>query len=276
MEKHTITASRRRSAPVTRRRQTRTPTRRQHTSLIAYERWLVFWHLRRGIVRPRLATLSIGLIWSLVLWLGLAHLVHVWPAAQAAPAPAATSARPTPTPVSSAAQRVPALYQGDPGLGWDSPQQYQTWWPSACSAVSLTADLRGLGVHVGVGAVLDRLWNLGAISAEQGLLHAEALGTVAQQYGYQAKTFWHWSAQEVAQTTNQGVPVLVLLDAAEQQTPYPGFVVGHWLVVTRVSSDQIAVRDSSGYHIQTLTPPLFQTLFTGVAVVIWHGTLSLP
>lgn len=106
--------------------------------------------------------------------------------------------------------------------------------------------------------------------------HAEALATVAEQYDYQAQLAWQWSAQQVASITAQGVPVLVLLVDARQQTPYPAFVTGHWLVVVSVSPTQIAVRDSSGYRIRTLTPPLFHTLFTGVAVVVWRGVLSLP
>lgn len=276
MPKHTITPARRRSTTVTRRRQTRTTTRRRSAPLAQQTRWLVFWHLKRGIVRPRLVTLTVLLIWSLVAWLVLAHLLHAWPLAQAAAVPSGTSAWPTPTPVSSVAQRVPMLYQGDPTIGWDSTAQYQTWWPSACSAVALTADLHGWGTHVSVGAVLDALWNLGAISVASGLTDATALAGVAEQYGYQADIFWHWSAQEVAQLTGQGVPVLVLLVDARQQTPYPAFVVGHWLVVVSSSASLVEVRDSSGYRIHSLTQPVFHTLFTGIAVVVWRGTLALP
>ena len=278
MHKQTLTTTpaRRRSTTVTRRRQTQTQTRRRAAPLAQQTRWLVIWHLKRGIVRPRLAVLALLLIWSAVLWLGLAHLLHVWPVAQAAPMPFGTSARPTPTPVLSVAERVSALYQGDPGIGWDSPQQYQTWWPSACAPAALTEVLRAWGTHVGIGPVLDRLWTLHAISAEAGLLHAEALATVAEGYGYQTHLAWQWSAQQVAQVTSQGVPVLVLLVDGRQQTPYPAFVTGHWLVVVSVSATQIEVRDSSGYRIHTLTPALFHTLFTGVAVVVWRGALSLP
>lgn len=186
------------------------------------------------------------------------------------------SAWPTPTPVLSFAQRVPALYQGDPGLGWDSTRRYQIWWPSACSVAALTAVSRAWGTHVGIGPALDRLWTLHAISAEQGLLHSEALASVAGQYGYQAQLAWQWSAPQVASIAAQGVPVLVLLVDTHQQTPYPAFVIGHWLVVVSLSASLVEVRDSSGYHIHTLTPLLFHTLFTGVAVVVWRGTLSLP
>ena len=276
MQKHTITPStpaRPRSAS-TPQRQTRRPTQQPAAPPVLSSFWLVLWHLRRGTVRPRLALLSVGLVWSLVLWLALANVLHLWPVAQAAPV---QHARPTHTPVSSSvAQKVPALYQGDPNIGWDSPEQYQTWWPSSCSAVALTADLQAWGSAVRVGTVLDQLWNLGAITADNGLTNANALATVAEQFGYQAKTFWHWSAQDVAHMTAQGVPLLVLLVDAEQHTPYPGFVVGHWLVVTSVSPDQITVRDSSGYHIHTLTPSLFHTLFTGIGVVVWQGRFSLP
>ena len=87
-------------------------------------------------------------------------------------------------------------------------------------------DLRAWGVPVRIGQVLNQLIGLQAISPQDGLLHAEALATVAQRYNFQATTFWHWALQEVAQVTDQGVPVLVDVVDANQQTPYPGFVVG--------------------------------------------------
>ena len=61
---------------------------------------VLFWHLRRGIVRPRLVLGLLLLVWSAVLWLGLAHLLHAWPLAQAAPLPIGMSVWSTPTPVS--------------------------------------------------------------------------------------------------------------------------------------------------------------------------------
>ena len=277
MGKHTITTSRRRTTAVTRRRQTRTPTRRRPAPLARQARRLVCWHLKRGIVRPRLITLVLLLIWGAALWLGIAHLLHAWPLAQAATVPSGQSARPTHTPVSSSiASRVPALYQGDPSIGWDSSEQYHAWWPSACAPAALTEMLRAWGTNVGIGPVLDRLIADQAISVEGGLLDANALAAVARSYGDQAETFWQWSQVQVAQVTSQGVPVLVDVVDAQRQTPYSAFVTGHWLVVVSVSPPQIAVRDSSGYRITTLSTLLFHTLFAGVAVVVWRGALALP
>ncbi len=179
---------------------------------------------------------------------------------------------PAPLPVAS---RVEAFYQGDPQAGWDSPQQYARWWPSACSPAALTMVLRAWGKPVQVGQVLDQLIARHAITPEHGLLHADALEQVAKAYGLQAQTFWHWTTQQMAGVVAQGIPVLVLLVDAKRQTPYPGFVVGHWLVVVRVSASQIEVRDSSGYHLRSLSPKLFQTLFTGVSVVVWQGASPL-
>lgn len=186
----------------------------------------------------------------------------------------------TPSPASpprSAAGRVQAFYQGDPGAGWDSQAQYDLWWPSACSPAALTMALRGWGAHVRIGQVLDRLIALKAITPTAGLLRAGALETVAEGYGFQSITFWQWKLEDVAQITKQGVPVLVDVVDAKRQTPYPGFFVGHWLVVVKVSGNQVEVRDSSGYHIQSLSRALFHTLFTGIGVVIWQGAaISLP
>src|SRR5262249_28083928 len=129
-------------------------------------------------------------------------------------------------------------------VGWDSRQQYDVWWPSACSPAALTMALRGWGASVRIGEVLDRLIDLKAITPEKGLTHAEALQTVGESYGFQAITFRHWKLKNVEHVTNQGVPVLVDVVDASRQTPYPGFSVGHWLVVVSVSANQVEVRDS--------------------------------
>jgi len=194
-----------------------------------------------------------------------------WVTSQAPGSPAPT---PTAQPV---AGRVQAIYQGDPTIGWDNQQQYNLWWPSACSPAALTMALRAWGDPVNIGAVLDRLIAHQAITPEHGLLHPEALETVAKEYGFHAITFWRWSIEDVAAVTGQGAPVLVDVVDAKRQTPYPGFVVGHWLLVTSVASDHIEVGDSSGYHIHALSPDVFHTLFTGIGVVIWKGAaITLP
>jgi hypothetical protein len=190
----------------------------------------------------------------------------------------AWQATPTPSPVPRVATaQVQAFYQGDPNVGWDSQQQYQTWWPSACSPAALTMNLRAWGTQVGIGPVLDHLIALQAISPAQGLLDANALSQVAREYGYQALTFWSWTKQQVADVIAQGVPVMVDVVDTHRQTRYPGLYVGHWLVVVGVAADGVVeVKDSSGYHIQALTPDEFHILFTGIGVVVWSGAVTLP
>jgi hypothetical protein len=228
--------------------------------------------LGSGPIRGALLTvLSVSLVLTMLGWGASGAVFGMdWSSRAWQPAPTPTQ---IPFPV---AKRVEAFYQGDASIGWDSRAQYETWWPSACSPAALTMTLRAWGTQVGIGPVLDRLITHHAITPERGLLNAEALSLVAQEYGYEAKTFRRWNATQVAQVTAQGIPVLVDVVDARQQTPYPGFVVGHWLVIVAVLGDQVQVADSSGYHIHTLTPSLFHTLFAGVAVVVWHGTLTLP
>ena len=184
----------------------------------------------------------------------------------------------TPAPAAlSVANNVQAFYQGDASIGWDSQQQYQTWWPSACSPAALTMVLNAWGAQVRIGQVLDRLIARQAITPENGLLNANALAQVANDFGYQARTFWSWNEQQVADVTAQGAPVMVDVVDTNQETPYPGFVVGHWLTIVSISPDRIDVRDSSGYHIKSLTPEVFHILFKGIGVVVWQGTsLKLP
>jgi hypothetical protein len=191
--------------------------------------------------------------------------------------PQATSAVTPPAIHRSAASNVQAFFQGDPGIGWESRHQYALWWPSACSPAALTMTLRAWGVPTHIGQVLDRLITLKAITPQNGLLHAEALESVAKGYGFQGITFWKWTLQDVAHITSQGVPVLANLVDAKRQTPYPAFSVGHWLVVVNVSANRVEVRDPSAYRIHVLSLSLFHNLFTGIGVVIWQGAaISLP
>jgi hypothetical protein len=247
----------------------------RHGSLRAVSRWFAPVHcnaLGKPVMRLLLALLLVSLL-AAAIGLGASGAVlrMDWSTSAWMPAP-------TPTPVHlEVTAQVQAFYQGDPTIGWDNQSQYALWWPSACAPAALTMDLRAWGVRVGIGAVLDRLRALRAIDPEAGLLSADALSQVAREFGYQAKTFWSWSAGALAQVTAQGVPVLVDVVDAKQQTPYPGLFVGHWLVVVGVSATgEVTVRDSSGYHIRSLNPALFRILFTGIGVVVWRGALSLP
>lgn len=191
-------------------------------------------------------------------------------------APGATTPSPAPTP-RSVVDNVPVISQGNPAAGWDSQAQFELWWDSACAPAALTMDLRAWGAPVRIGQVLDRLIALHAITIQQGLLHAGALESVAKGYGFQAITFWSWTLSNIAHVTKQGVPVLIDVVDAKRQTPYPALSVGHWLVVTSVSANQVEVRDSSAYHIRYLSLALFHILYTGIGTVIWQGSaISLP
>lgn len=191
-------------------------------------------------------------------------------------APGGVTPSPAPAP-RSVVDNVPVISQGNPAAGWDSRQQFHRWWDSACAPAALTMDLRAWGVQVRIGLVLDRLIALHAITVQQGLLHADALESVAKGYGYQAITFWHWTLNNIEHVTRQGVPVLIDVVDAKRQTPYPALSVGHWLVVVNVSANRVEVRDSSAYHIRYLSLALFHILFTGIGTVIWQGpAISLP
>jgi hypothetical protein len=230
--------------------------------------------MSRRVVMGLSLMLSLGVLALLVV--GLGGSVDAFGGLTWSSAQAPGSATPVPTP-RAAAGNVQAFYQGDPTAGWDSSAQYTLWWPSACSPAALTMALRAWGAPVSIGQVLDRLIDLNAITPQDGLLHAQALATVAEGYGFQGTTFWSWTLQDVAHVTGQGVPVLIDVVDAKQQTPYPGFSVGHWLVVTGVASNQVLVSDSSGYHIHSLSLALFHTLFTGIGVAVWQGAaISLP
>ncbi|HEY7347797.1 MAG TPA: C39 family peptidase [Ktedonobacterales bacterium] len=229
--------------------------------------------MSRKVVMCLSLLISAGVLVSLLLSMGGSAALYgvSWATSQA---PGMNTPAPTPRPI---AGQVQALYQGDPGIGWDTRQQYTLWWPSACSPAALTMALRAWGAPVRIGQVLDRLIAKKAITPQHGLLHVEALESVAKSYGFAATTFWSWKLKDLRHVTDQGVPVLIDVVDAKRQTPYPDFVVGHWLVVVKVTADRVEVRDSSGYHLRTLGLGVFHTLFTGIGVVIWQGaSISLP
>jgi hypothetical protein len=232
--------------------------------------------MSRKLVTCLSLLIALGVMASVLMQLGNAAAALDglnWATSQA---PGGTTPAPAPTP-RSVVDNVPVISQGDPGAGWDSRAQFDRWWDSACAPAALTMDLRAWGAPARIGQVLDRLMALHAITIQQGLLHAEALASVARGYGFGASTFWRWTLGDIAHVTSQGVPVLIDVVDAKRQTPYPALSVGHWLVVTSVSATQVEVRDSSAYHIRSLSLALFHTLFTGTVVVVWQGSaIALP
>jgi hypothetical protein len=184
------------------------------------------------------------------------------------------------------AARVQAVYQGDPQAGWDSPEQYQEWWPSACSAFAMYAVLRAFGVKTRPGLVLDDEIMQRAITSANGLISLESYANLVPRWygGLDSTYYYHMQTSHIRQIVAAGLPVLV--NIWDPQAYYYHFEPGHWLVVVGYSShsslaDHVPaylLRDSSGYHLSWIKAEAFEYLFntTHRAVVVHRLREAVP
>jgi hypothetical protein len=185
-----------------------------------------------------------------------------------------------------AGARVVAVYQGDSTAGWDSSQQYQEWWQSACSVFALYAVLKAFGVQTRPGTVLDEEIEMGAITAAHGLVSLEGYANLVPRYyeGFDSIYYEHMQTSQIRQIVAGGLPVLV--NIWDPQARYYHFEPGHWLVVVGYTDHAplantppaYAVRDSSGYHLSWIRADAFEYLFgnTHRAVVVHRLAEVVP
>lgn len=197
-------------------------------------------------------------------------------------APPAASA----VPAVDIAAGVVALYQGDPTAGWDSPQQYQEWWPSACSAFAMDAVLTAFGVETRPGLVLDDEIRQQAITPQNGLISLEGYADLVPRFygGLDSTYYYHMQTGHLRQILASGLPVLANLWDPDGR--YYHFESGHWLVVVGYSDHSplpdhgpaYNLRDSSGYHLTWVSAETFSSLFNSThrAVVVHRQGEVVP
>lgn len=187
----------------------------------------------------------------------------------------ATAIFPTPEHENTAAN-VQAVYQGDPNAGWDNPQQYHDWWPSACSVFALYEVLKAWGVQTSPGKVLDQEIQANAITEANGLISLEGYANlVPRDYpGLDTTYFYHLTEEHLQVLTSTGFAVQVNLWDPDGR--YYPFQPGHWLVVVGHSNQAYEVRDSSGLHLTSMSDAAFSYEFTHRAVVVSRQGERLP
>ncbi|SRR6266446_255125 len=108
----------------------------------------------------------------------------------------------------NASQQLVRISQLDPNQ-YSSPDEFNTWAYSACSAASMTEVFDAYGFRYRITDVLKLEAQIGEITPAEGLLRPEGIENTAAQFGF--KTSWgnSWSSDQVINTANQGMPVIV-------------------------------------------------------------------
>lgn len=160
---------------------------------------------------------------------------------------------------------VRPIIQAEINAGYDSRQQHDIWWDSACSAASFTEIMHAWGQKdVTIGQVIDEMsaHNPPYITPWGGLMTSDAWPFIAHLHHFNADTQFHQVSYDalVHITLQQGLPVIVgVRDYAGRY--YPALSGGHFLVV--VGGDQAGLRiiDSSLYRISYLPRSEFTYLW---------------
>jgi predicted double-glycine peptidase len=169
---------------------------------------------------------------------------------------------------SGVAARVQAFTQGKRVDLYNSQDQFNQWWGSACSAAVLAEILTAYGVpNATIGRMIDELGP--DISTQWGLETYDGFNKVAQQHGFRADIYVdrHLTYHQMQYLTNTlGIPVIVNVRAS---TGYYHYLSGgHFLVMTGGDSNAIRLVDSSLYYIKSLSLGTFNWMFRQRTVVI--------
>lgn len=132
---------------------------------------------------------------------------------------------------------------------YNSPAEYQQWWPSACSAAATTVVLNRYGGNYRVHDVLQVMIANGDISGAGLLTHA-GLAHTAAHYGFNALLNEQDTLTHVIAVANSGKPVIV-------NWPPDRFQGGHFVVVTGGNDSTVFLADSSSYNYPSLSRAKF-------------------
>jgi len=181
------------------------------------------------------------------------------------------SAPARPASATTVAQRVHPIIQADTNAGYDSLQQHDIWWDSACSAATMTEILHAWGVQkVTIGQLIDVMYAHSPpyITPWGGLMTPDAWNYVMSNYRMHAAVHTNRSMgydSIVSVTQKQGIPIVLGIRGGSY---YPALSAGHFLVVVGGDATGLRIVDSSLYRITYMTLDQFNYLWDGLTVVI--------
>jgi len=144
---------------------------------------------------------------------------------------------------------------------YNSPQEYNLWAYSACSAAAMTEVFNAYGRHYRVTDVLKVEARIGEITPQLGLLEDSGIEHTAAQFGF--KTSWghNLSLDALVEVANNGRPVIVSF-------PPDRYDGGHILVVTGGNKDYVYLADTSRWNRKSLTRAQFMQWWEGYTAIV--------
>lgn len=178
-----------------------------------------------------------------------------------------TNGNSKPIPIfTGASKALVRVSQVDPAQ-YNSMQEYNTWWPSACSAASMTEIINSYGHNYRVTDILKAETSINEITPDAGLLYTYGLDKTLAQFHF--TTHWlsdplvrpaHPSVDNLIAVANSGTPVII-------NFPPDRWAGGHLLVVIGGNKDYVYLADSSRLNMRAMDRKTFLKYWVGFAVV---------
>ena len=177
-----------------------------------------------------------------------------------------SSNAPVKVPFTGASKALVRLSQVDPAQ-YNSIQEYNTWWPSACSAASMTVIINSYGHNYRVTDILKVETSIHEITADAGLLEPHGLDKTLAKFNF--TTHWLYdpsalpanpSVDALVNTANSGTPVII-------NFPPSRWAGGHILVALGGNKDYVYLADSSRLNMRAMDRKTFLKYWIGFAVV---------
>lgn len=180
-------------------------------------------------------------------------------------------------PKSDASSLVVRISQFDPAQ-YGTPDEWNTWAKSACSAAAMTEVLNAYGGQYRIQDVLTVESSLTipgssppepSITPQRGLTAEAAIAATLQRFDF--KTTWgdHFTLDQMLIAANSGTPVIV-------SWPPDRYARGHIAVVTGGDSGSVFIADSSRWNRHVLSVAQFIQWWGGFAAVATPESIPAP
>ena len=166
-----------------------------------------------------------------------------------------------------ASKALVRVSQLDPAQ-YNSPQEYNLWWPSACSAASMTEVINAYGKHnYRITDILKEETSVNEITPDAGLLDPHGLDKTLARFNFTTRWLYNPlalpanpSVDELINTANSGTPVII-------NFPPSRWLGGHLLVALGGNKNYVYLADSSRLNMRAMDRKTFLKLWIGFAVV---------
>ena len=159
-----------------------------------------------------------------------------------------------------ASKALVRISQVDPN-SYTSQQEYNTWWPSACSAASMTEVINSYGHSYKLSDILHVESGIGEITPDLGLVEPTGIAKTVAKFNFSATYLNNPSLNDVMKAANNGTPVIVSF-------PPSRWAGGHILVVIGGDNNYVYLADSSRLDMRAMTHAIFMKYWAGFAVIV--------